>query len=673
MSEHAATPAYGAIAASYARLGLRVFPLAPRSKVPLTPRGFKDATEDQATIAAWWREWPHANIGIATGEASGLFVVDVDGPAGESALAWLEADYGSLPLTAEVRTGKGRHLYFRHFPGARNTASTLGERIDTRGEGGYVVAPPSVHPDGHVYGWVEGRSPREKRRADAPEWLCKLLEKPTKAAEPSPSTWQPSNEREAAHARAYVMAALRREHDEVARAGEGTRNVRLSGAAYAMGGYVPHVTEREIEDALRSAAVASGVWAEDGEHRCVDTIRRGIAAGMDAPRPLPEPRQRPSARYQEPKAAEPSPSPSPAPQHPWKTPAQRALELGSQGERMPTGLPTIDEWTRGGLLGRRLVAIGGAPGAGKTALALQLAHTFFDRGHAVAVLAADEDADGLLMRWGQQGGLSREEMEKGNEDVRQRLSRYVSSDRLALVDADSEQHASLEEVAQWCAERAKLTALPGVLVVDSIQTAKVAAAEVLQPRERVDAVVVALKKARRLGDGLLVIATSEVSRGFYRGGGPDKTDPLAAFKESGGIEYGLDLAIVLDSIKGEHGAASVYLPKSRLGRADKHEPAFVADLDQAQALFTERAGSVATPASDGEEYDDTQEVEAAANELVRLILTSKGPIGTRRDLERASRKRTAIASKAVSLLLRDGRITGGRGVPFRVTSEGSEV
>ena len=133
--------------------GLSVFPLRPKSKMPWpSSHGHLDATTDAETIAAWWHGWPDSNIGVATGARSGIFVVDIDGDRGEQSLIEITNRLGALPATVEVLTGNaGRHLYFKlpTFEGAptiRNTASAVAAGIDTRGEGGYVVAPPSAAP-----------------------------------------------------------------------------------------------------------------------------------------------------------------------------------------------------------------------------------------------------------------------------------------------------------------------------------------------------------------------------------------------------------------------------------------------------------------------------------------------------------------------------------------------
>jgi KaiC/GvpD/RAD55 family RecA-like ATPase len=166
----------GAAALYYAGLGWAVFPLVPREKIPLLSKakggnGLKDASADVDTVTAWWTRYPDANIGLTTGASSGLVVVDVDGADGEAALAV----YGELPLTVESLTGKGRHLLFRGAPEIRNSAGKLGPQLDVRAEGGYIVAPPSIHPNGGVYRWANGRHPGKLTPADLPESIAKRI------------------------------------------------------------------------------------------------------------------------------------------------------------------------------------------------------------------------------------------------------------------------------------------------------------------------------------------------------------------------------------------------------------------------------------------------------------------------------------------------------------------
>ncbi|MBN2446779.1 MAG: bifunctional DNA primase/polymerase [Phycisphaerae bacterium] len=167
-------------ALAYARLGLPVFACSPGRKTPRTPNGFHDATTDEETIRTWWRAHPRANIGMPTGAVSGLIVLDIDprngGDAGVDALL---AEHGALPVTVESLTGAGgRHLFLQH-PGGCVPCSQgeLAPGVDVKGDGGYVVLPPSVHPSGDAYAWAESRAITECAPAVCPSWLAECIRK----------------------------------------------------------------------------------------------------------------------------------------------------------------------------------------------------------------------------------------------------------------------------------------------------------------------------------------------------------------------------------------------------------------------------------------------------------------------------------------------------------------
>jgi hypothetical protein len=182
-------------ALKYARAGLPVFPLFSAGpdgcscgdaechnpgKHPRTGHGFKDATTDRDTIRIWWTKWPTANIGIATGAASGLFVLDVDPRHdGQVSLRRLERDHGRLPKCPTVQTGGGgQHPYFRHPGGLVKSRSGIATGLDVRGDGGYVVAPPSRHASGRRYRWLGNRWPDLGSLPDIPRWLRRLMTEP---------------------------------------------------------------------------------------------------------------------------------------------------------------------------------------------------------------------------------------------------------------------------------------------------------------------------------------------------------------------------------------------------------------------------------------------------------------------------------------------------------------
>jgi hypothetical protein len=159
----------------YAGHGLPVFPCRPRGKTPITEHGFHDATTDQQKIRQWWTETPAANIGMPTGAVSGLIVLDIDPRnGGEEALETLIRQHGRLPETAEQITGGGgRHYVFRHA-GRPVKCASLAPGVDVKGDGGYILTAPSIHPSGREYTWDGIAGAKALRSlADAPEWILR--------------------------------------------------------------------------------------------------------------------------------------------------------------------------------------------------------------------------------------------------------------------------------------------------------------------------------------------------------------------------------------------------------------------------------------------------------------------------------------------------------------------
>lgn len=167
------------------RRGFSVIPLIPGEKRPLLdwkPYQAQAATEDQ--VRTWWTEHPQANLGIVTGAVSNVVVLDVDGASGLETIKRLVAEGHQLPHTVRAITpgkGGGSHYFFRHPEGivsnrAHNIPGLPG--CDVRGDGGYVLAAPSVHPEGGVYQWAPGCASGEVELAEIPSWLTVLLQEP---------------------------------------------------------------------------------------------------------------------------------------------------------------------------------------------------------------------------------------------------------------------------------------------------------------------------------------------------------------------------------------------------------------------------------------------------------------------------------------------------------------
>ena len=149
-------------AKKYANMGLAVFPLRVKGKEPITDNGFKDATTDLRIIEKWWHDNPNCNIGIATGQMSGGLVaidMDIDKDKGKDGYhtfkKWCDDNYLILPDSWLSITGRGGYhlLYRSKFP----VPSKIGwlDDVDIRADGAYIVAPPSIHPNGTKYEWED--------------------------------------------------------------------------------------------------------------------------------------------------------------------------------------------------------------------------------------------------------------------------------------------------------------------------------------------------------------------------------------------------------------------------------------------------------------------------------------------------------------------------------------
>lgn len=256
-------------ALAYAGRGWPVFPCKPGEKVPATRNGVKDATTDDAQVDRWWTENDGYNIGIATGEPSGLWVLDVDGLEGLDAL--VAFGYG-IPgtLTAETPSG-GWHFVFIDPGGLGNTASKLGPKIDSRGTGGYIVAAPSVHPNGGRYRWGAKQEPE-----GVPGWLIRLVRQRPKDRE------LPRKAIASGDVTGYVGKALEDEAQAVAQALEGTRNDTLNRAGWNLGTLVgARLLDREVAyETLAQAGQVCGL--DDREIR--QTLGRSLDDGAQHPR-----------------------------------------------------------------------------------------------------------------------------------------------------------------------------------------------------------------------------------------------------------------------------------------------------------------------------------------------------------------------------------------------------
>jgi hypothetical protein len=196
----------------------------------------------------------------------------------------LEQQFGELPPTLTSVTASGCHLWFRIEQPLPSSTGRIGPGLDTRADGGYVLAPPSLHPDGPVYRWSNSRP-----LAIVPEWLAARAQRSTTtmtapSVVPSASTWTRSPG-------AYGRAVLDRECEAVATAPCGTRNDTLNRASFALHQLVAggELDQGEVHHRLLDAASACGLVDDphDEPHSVERTIASGARAGLRCPRRRP--------------------------------------------------------------------------------------------------------------------------------------------------------------------------------------------------------------------------------------------------------------------------------------------------------------------------------------------------------------------------------------------------
>lgn len=307
MTPRQAPPALAQAAVRYGQAGWPVFPLHEIRELACscaagadcrqpgkhlrTLNGFHDATVNPGRVGVWWTRWPTANIGVPTGRASGLVVVDLDGDAGRASWERLLAEHGPVPETATAVTPHGTHLWYR-LPSGLSVPRRIGvrERLDILGDRGYAIVPPSAipcakpaeqHRPGHCtgnYTWTDRRS-----MAMVPEWVTALTHERDPDERRGTVTPQPVRDGDR---KTYGQAAIDGEAARVANAAPGTRNDALNTAAWRLGRLVVggELDPQHAAHALWEAARACGLVDDDGAQQVMRTIGSGLRAGMNQPR-----------------------------------------------------------------------------------------------------------------------------------------------------------------------------------------------------------------------------------------------------------------------------------------------------------------------------------------------------------------------------------------------------
>ncbi len=349
-------------ALAYHRRGWSVFPLKFKGSIEDQKRPlidswdpYKTTPADEKQIRAWWARWPQANIALVTGTVSGLVVLDLDGP---NAVALLHGQNVYLPKTAAVQTGKGYHALYRH-PGVSvpNRAALLsdgnGSQVDGRGDGGYVVAPPSVHGTGRVYQWVVHP---DEVLAEMPPALLALVTGPAGGTTSGPEDGKWVEE---------VMAGVP----------EGQRNE----TAARLAGYWLRVTHGDGEATLRAMRLWSDRCTPPMDPKELHTVVESI-------------RKREAAKEQHETGKNLSRIPViDGPQ--WADELRDTLPRRGVSVDLP-GLSIID-----GLVSGDFIVLAGRPGMGKSTYAAQLCVEACLRKHLPTYIVSSEMTRAQWGRW----------------------------------------------------------------------------------------------------------------------------------------------------------------------------------------------------------------------------------------------------------------------------------
>ena len=158
-------------ALEYGNQGIAIMPCAERGKKPALDRTGKEhavATSDADQILQWWTKNPQSNIGIVC-TANALAIIDIDGEVG---VEWIRDNQLPMPVTWTSITGKGFHYYYRWPKGKRIGTCLIAPKLEIRAAGAYVIAPPSIHPDGDRYRWSINQCDWDALPELPPEWVA---------------------------------------------------------------------------------------------------------------------------------------------------------------------------------------------------------------------------------------------------------------------------------------------------------------------------------------------------------------------------------------------------------------------------------------------------------------------------------------------------------------------
>jgi DNA replication protein DnaC len=474
-------------------------------------------------VTQWFTDDPDANIGIITGKVSNLVVFDLDS---EGATRYAE-DEGGFPLTVMAKTGRGYHAYMRH-PGfdIKNSVNKKLD-LDIRSDGGYVVAPPSLHGAGFSYQWVQGQSIYELDPAECTPWMIDYLKGIASSHEERKAPVVKELQRKPLPL--SKKASEKTEYSQLLSDGcsEGERNqktTQLVGHLFKTG-----LHEGELWEFLKmwNQSKVRPALGEDELRRIYDSVR---AMELKGKKKIPDinsfldTRESIIAGY--------------------KSKYQRISFAGDN-------LGRLEEVMGGGLAGGRLYILGGIPSSGKTALVNNLADNICLKGHPVLFFSYDDGKEELRNR-----SLARftdHSIELLNASSVEDIGKLLDKEPMMQILKLKYTPESMVPVNDWnllIEQFIKLYGQPPVIFVDYLRKLRTDS-KITDERLRVDDILTNLTDLAKAYN-TPIFAISELARDSYKTG---QRLSMASFKESGTIEYEaswLGILAAVEELNGEY-------------------------------------------------------------------------------------------------------------------------
>lgn len=538
------------IALAYASRGWSVIPLQPEGKKPLLDswKEYQNRIASPEEIKGWWKQWSSANVGIVTGPVSNLAVIDVDGEVGLQSASTLNLPSTLTVISGRLPFGSAKHLYYQYpAEGIRNDQNgKLGDKVDIRGDGGYVVAPCSLHESGNYYTFVGGFQRFRDTPSPFPKNLLDMLGAGWKEAE-----FEPVKSQEP-----WVTQLLQG-------VGEGERHqalVRLSGYFNSKGMPID-VTKALLLDWNTRCTPP---YPTEKIGATVEDIYKRYPAGVKSDEIRPNnvsaiSTERQSVSVTSAKDAFAS----------FKASLEERKKF--KGAELSTGFPVLDGFTNG-LARANLAVVGAWPGVGKTAWMLGVVNHLAESGHKVAYFPTEMSKNEVLKVLVSNGlSIPFDRVFKGeiDDDEMNRIERYMTGELLKNLEICEIDRPSLKDI-----QKTMRALKPDVFLLDYVQHCDVGSSQ----REGIQEMVYGLKSlAKELN--LSALISSQFRRPYKNDDGEPCPPTMFDFAECGQIEREVSFALLMSPTKERFEAELTYpvnfnLAKNRFGKVAEFELSF---------------------------------------------------------------------------------------------------